>query len=403
MPAISWNRHRAAHLFRRAGFGAVPEQVAASVAAGREASVDWLINYESVSTAELETFLASFGWDFLTYRSLADPDFEKAYQQFVDVRRWWVLRMAYSPRSLQEKLTLFWHNHFATSYAKVNVVTMLYNQNNLFRNLGSGKFETLLLAVAKDPAMLFFLDNNTNVKDAIQENWGRELLELFTMGVNRYTQADVRATAAAFTGWTTTFEPPFSFYFDRDRHLYGQKTLLGVTADLDGGDVISILARRPETAEYITNKLGRFFLGRNPRPALARQLHDEWLASEGNIKSILRIIFLSEDMEESASFSDQIKSPIEFMVSSIRGLGAFTDAQNLADIYAALSSQNLLVPPNVAGWPAYTYGGHRWFHTGAWFIRARFASDLASARPGYPSLWWDAEQFFRGGGSALGR
>ncbi len=394
MASLSWNRERAAHLYRRAGFGATPQELSAAVSLGREAAVDRLVNFETISTRALDLRLASYRFDLKSFLSLSDPDFEKAYQQFVNLRRWWYLRMVYTPRPLEEKLTLFWHNHFPTSYSKVDTVPLLYAQNNLLRRFCAGRFEELLLEVAKDRAMLFYLDNNTNVKDAIQENWGRELLELFTMGVNRYTQADVRAAAAAFTGWTSEFEPPYAFYFDPEQHEYGPKTFLGHTGDLDGGDIIQIVARRPETAEYLTAKLARFFLGHNPGGALSRRLADLYFERNGNIKALVRAILLSDDFDQTADARDQIKSPTEFIVGALRALGAWTDGSNIADYYGAPAGQSLFIPPNVAGWPAYTYGGQRWFNTGAYFARTHFAMQLAAARPGSEDFSWDAERFF---------
>lgn len=398
MPSIAWNDKRAAHLLRRAGFGGTPDQVARAVQIGREAAVNELVNFEGISTARLDSLLASYNFDLTTFYDVLDPRY---YAQFIDLLRWWYLRLIYTPRPLEEKLALFWHNHFANSLAKVDLPPLMYEQNNLFRSLGPYRFQTLLLEVAKNPCMLFFLDNNTNVKDAIQENWGRELLELFTMGVsNGYGQSDVRAAAAAFTGWTTAENPPYAFRFDSSQHDDGSKTFLGQTGNLDGGDIIAILVGRRETAQYVTTKLARFFLGKDPRPALARRLQDLWFASDANIKALVREILLSDEFDESADRNDQIKSPVEFIVGAMRSLGAATNAEPFFS-YGAAAGQFLFSPPNVAGWTAYRPpaqggGGRHWLNTGLYFARTGFANDLAAARPGPPELSWDAENFFAG-------
>ena len=390
MSSISWSRQRAAHLYRRAGFGATSEELARAVDEGREATVDRLVHFERVSTAALDARLASFGFDLTTFYDSADT---RAYDQFINLSRWWVLRMVYSPRPLEEKLTLFWHNHFATSYFKIDSPPLLYGQNQLFRRLGAGRFPDLVLGVAKDPAMLFYLDNNTNVKESIQENWGRELLELFTMGVNHYTQSDVRAAAAAFTGWTTQFEPPYGFLLDPSVHDDGPKTFLGQTANLDGGDIVAIVSRRPETAEFVTTKLARFLLGGNPRRALARRLQDLFLATDGDLRAVVRAILLSDDFDESADKSDQIKSPVEYFVGALRALRVTTDGSPALD-FGPLTGQTLFLPPNVAGWPAWTYGTTRWINTGAYAGRLLFADLLAAARPGASPTFWDHRSFF---------
>src|SRR5262249_33690819 len=158
MPSISWNRMRAAHLFRRAAFGATAEELDRSLAEGREATVDRLLNFEDIPTYPLDNLLSTQGFNFTAFYAVDDP---RLARQFISLQRWWYLRMVYSPRPFQEKLTLFWHNHFPTSFAKIPYVPLLYRQNELFRRLGAYQFENLLLAVARDPAMLAYLDNNT--------------------------------------------------------------------------------------------------------------------------------------------------------------------------------------------------------------------------------------------------
>jgi uncharacterized protein (DUF1800 family) len=382
-----WDRRRASHLYRRAGFGATAAELDLAVSAGRHASVARLVDFEDIPTTELDKLLASPDFDF---SSEADDD--HPYDQFLALRRWWFLRLIYTPRPLEEKITLFWHGHFATSIDKVGYNVLMYRQNQIFRSLGMSKFKDLLHAVSRDPAMLIWLDNDTNVKDAPNENFAREVMELFTLGRGNYTQKDVTEAARAFTGWTIDGDT-LQFTFDTDSHDDGVKSFLGHSGKFTGDDICAILADRPEAAAFIGDRLSRFFLGQPPRTALALRLHDVYFATGGQIRELVRAILLSDDFGEAADHSDEFKSPMEFLVGGLRSLSSQTDASSLGD-YAALAGQAMYEPPNVAGWKA----GASWINTGTYFVRMNFANALSSARTdgdGY-GFTWNTNTFFEG-------
>ncbi len=189
MASASWDRKRAAHLYRRAGFGGRPEDLDRAISLGREGAVSYLVDYDGISTADLDAYLGLFGFDLGGYQE-GIGDLRGTF-----ITRWWYSRMLHGPRPLQEKMTLFWHNHFATSFVKVEEEQLMYAQNQIFRNLGMGRFGDLLLAVSRDPAMLLYLDNASNIKGAPNENFAREVMELFTMGHGNYTQQDITESA----------------------------------------------------------------------------------------------------------------------------------------------------------------------------------------------------------------
>jgi Protein of unknown function (DUF1800) len=386
MASPSWDRKRAAHLYRRAGFGGRPEDLDRAVSLGREGAVSHLVDYDGISTADLDAYLDTFGFDLAGYQEGINGE------RGSFLIRWWYLRMQHGPRPLQEKMTLFWHNHFATSFAKVVDEQLMYAQNQIFRNLGMGQFEDLLLAVSRDPAMLIWLDNASNVKDSPNENFAREVMELFTMGHGNYTQQDVTGAARSFTGWTIDSAKHNRFYFDPNAHDDSVKYFLGQYGDFEGEDIIAALGRRPETAAFITGKLARFFLGGDPSPALAQRLRDMYPIG---IREIVREILLSDDFDQTADAPDMIKSPMELVVGAYRSLGAESDAADY-DNYSAAMGQNPFYPPNVGGWK----GGRTWIHTQAYLMRINFAFDLVhqTARRGdvaaFSNFRWDISRFF---------
>src|ERR1051325_8390825 len=262
----SLNYDEAAHLLRRAGFGGTPDEIEALTTKGREGAVDYLLNYTAISNQTMDSLLqASFDFSDLT-------DNQKFNNG--EIRRWWFTRMVATQRQFEEKMTLFWHNHFATASSKVQDI-YLYVQNLKLRQNSLGRFDDLLLAVAQDPAMLIWLDGVTNVLGKPNENFGRELQELFTMGINdvvtgepNYTEDDVKQIARAFTGWNfqraAGSQFGFSFRLVANQHDNGAKTIYAgtpyqVSGNLSGEDVITVIANRAATARYLTWKLWNFF------------------------------------------------------------------------------------------------------------------------------------------------
>jgi Protein of unknown function (DUF1800) len=387
--ASDWNYDRAAHLIERAGFGAPPEEIRRLAALTPQQAVAELVDYESI-TSDLKPFDESIIWDpgmdpFPPSRAEAvriarergvglgekvlpdgaqrrlqpvvDKFFYGLYSNNIETGRlglWWANRMLLSRRPLEEKLTLFWHGHFATGENKTRDYRMMLKQNEMFRANASGKLRDLLVGILKDPAMLVYLDNGENVKQHPNENFGRELLELFTMGVGNYTERDVREAARAFTGWTNDV---LAFKFDRGQHDFGDKVFLGRTGAFDGEDIIDIILAQKVTAEYVSGKLYRFFVRDEIAPAVRTELGTTFRDSGYQVKPLLKRIFLSKDFYSSPSFATQIKGPVHLVVSTYKKLG-LRDLPTIPDFGRMTASlgQSLFDPPNVAGWA----GGRTW-------------------------------------------
>jgi hypothetical protein len=380
-----WDRRRAAHLYRRAAFGATPEELDLAVSLGREGAVSRLVDYERIPSDELDAFLGLYGFDLGGYE-------EVPYDRFRDLLRWWFLRMQYTPRPLEEKMTLFWHDHFATSISKVELPQLMYEQNRVFRALAMGRFEALLLSVSRDPAMLIWLDNASNVKGSPNENFAREVMELFTMGVNKYTQRDVTEAARAFTGWGVDVENHYRYGFYPEAHDDGIKQFLGNSGPFRGEDIIAILAARPETAGFVSAKLARFFLGTEPSAALVERLRDLYTSAGGTIRELVREILLSEDFDRSADQPDMFKSPVELIVDARRSMVALDEPGGYLQ-WPELMGMALFRPPDVSGWK----GGRSWIHTSAYLIRIGIAfSIVTQPTQGREYFRWDLGRFYEG-------
>ncbi|MDO9714287.1 DUF1800 domain-containing protein, partial [Paracraurococcus lichenis] len=283
---------------------------------------------------------------------------------------WWAERMLLTPRPLQEKMALFWHGHFATGAEKVRDYRKMLAQLALFRRCATANFRDLLVGVAQDPAMLVFLDAGRNVKGAPNENFGREVMELFTMGVGHYTEADIREAARAFTGWTTD---DLSFRVDVTRHDDGIKTVLGHTGRLDGVAVLDIIMQQPATAQHIADRLYRFLVRDELSPAFRQRLGGLLADCNFEIAAFLRTLFLSRDFYSPASVGAHIKSPVEMIVSTYRRLG-LRELPGVPDFNAVCGElgQVLLNPPTVAGWAQ----GRAWITPGTLLARGNFAREV---------------------------
>lgn len=385
-----WSYDLAAHLLERAGFGGTPEEIQALAEMPVADAVNHIVDYEGIDTSALAGFDESGLWDpgmdpFPPSRAEAvriarsdgqalgeevlPPGSSRRLQPVVDkffyglranaletrrVALWWADRMVATPRPLEEKMTLFWHGHFATSETKVRDYRKLLLQNQTLREHATGNFRDLLLAVMRDPAMLVYLDNGQNVKDHPNENFGRELLELFTMGVGNYTERDIREASRAFTGWTNDV---LEFRVDREKHDDGIKEFLGQRGAFDGDDIVDIILAQPVTAEFISTKIYRFFVREVPSATTKTRLARVFREADYEVKPLLRAIFLSRDFYSSPSVATQIKSPVQLLVSTYRKLG-LAGAPTIPDFNAQTRrlGQALLYPPNVAGWS----GGRTW-------------------------------------------
>ena len=401
-----WNFDLAGHLLERAGFGGTPQEIQALSETPVTAAIDHVVNYEAIDASALQDFDESELWDpgmdpFPPSRAEAvriaraeghalgvdvlPPESTRRLQPVVDkffyglranaleTRRlalWWADRMVATPRPLEEKMTLFWHGHFATSEAKVRDYRKLLLQNRTLREHATGNFRDLLMAVMRDPAMLVYLDNGQNVKDHPNENFGRELLELFTMGVGNYTERDIREASRAFTGWTND---AVEFRFDRDKHDDGTKDFLGQRGAFDGDDIVDIILAQPVTAEFVSSKLYRFFVREDPSATTKTRLAGVFREADYELKPLLRTIFLSRDFYSAPSVATQIKSPVQLLVSTYRKLG-LAGAPTIPDFNAQTRrlGQALLYPPNVAGWS----GGRTWITPATLLERGNSMRDL---------------------------
>ncbi len=403
--AGDWNHARAAHLLERAGFGGSPEDVARFAAMSPQRAVDALVDYEALPD-DLPPFDASGVWDpgmdpfppsraeavriarergeSLGVKVLPDgaqrrlqPIVDKFFYSLtannIETQRlglWWANRMLATRRPLEEKLTLFWHGHFATANNKVRDARMMQRQNEMLRARASGSLRDLLVGILKDPAMLVFLDNGENIKARPNENFGRELLELFTMGVGHYTERDVREAARAFTGWTND---ALAFRFDAAQHDFGEKTFLGRTGALDGENVIDTILAQPVTGEFIAAKLYRFFAREEVPAAVAADLGRTFRDNGYQIKPLLKRMFLSRDFYGPAAVGTQIKTPVHLVVSTYRKLG-LQEVPTIPDFGRMTSSlgQSLFNPPNVAGWA----GGRTWITPSTLLQRGNLLRDV---------------------------
>ena len=366
-----------AHLLRRAGFGASGEELERYVAQGYEATVEELLHPERAAQLD-EDVIRRYHVD---QNVLTTP---------LSCQTYWLYRMINSPRPLEEKIALFWHGLFATAYFKLDHPKEIINQTNTFRRHGLGPFHNMLVELSKDPAMIFWLDNKDNHKAAPNENYGRELLELFSMGIGTYSEDDVKACARAFTGWTIRNAEYMTIRASRDSvwpygHLDWQfeylpqdhddsdKTFLGHTGQFNGEDIIDIICQHPATGWFVASKLYNFFVADTPDEADIQVLADEFRASNGDIRSVLRTMFLSDFFRSEKVRSTKVKGPVELVVGTARLAGSrqFPEwtMMDLA-LNARYMGQEVLNPPTVEGW----HTGKEWVDTGTLVERVNLAA-----------------------------
>lgn len=413
-----WDARRARHLLERTGFGATPEQVAAAVRQGLDASVRQALEYvktpdptepprwlgQPLELPELpmsEEGMAGSGTprpDREQLRLVRQAAQRQSRRRVEELRAWWLARMARTPRPLGEKMTLFWHGHFTTEARKVRAPRLLYQQNHFLRQNATGNFRTLLLGIARDPAMLRYLDNNVNRRGRPNENFARELLELFTMGIGSYTETDVKEAARAFTGWTfglpggedaagmpranrmqllrlLSEEVAPEFRFRERLHDDGPKTFLGRTGAFEGEAIIDIILEQKVTAEFLCRKLWTFFGGDEaPRPEVIAALADTLRAGRYELRPVLDQLFRSRGFYSDAVIAAQIKSPAVLVAGALRHLDA--EVENPLPLNGVLRQmgQVLFDPPTVKGWD----GGRAWINTTTLLARYNFAGALTN-------------------------
>ena len=380
--AILWNREAAAHLARRAGFGATPSELDQFADMGLDRAVDFFVRFEGADNSTLES-------DLLRLTTIQPPAAAPVYDltRVPGIQRWFLHRMAFTRRPLEEKMTYFWNLLFTSGISKVNDTTLLLNQNKTERQLAVGRFDDLVLAITKDPAMIIWLDNFTNRKGRPNENYARELMELFTLGEGHYAESDVQEVARSLTGWTITklrTEPAseYRFYFDAAGHDGGVKTILGQTGEWDGGDAIRIILGHTDPEGSVSGRwLGRLlwtFFGYPDPPAwVVGELASVYAATDHSIRAMLDHLFRMPEFYETHSRRAIVRSPVEYIVAATRNLDARTDFQTATNSLIPMG-QYLFNPEDARGWE----GDLTWINTGTVFSRASFANALATNRTG---------------------
>ncbi len=343
------------HLLRRAGFGATSSELQMYSGLGFNEAVDRLLNYSRVPDDDLENRLKTLN---LNLNSPADQ------------QRWWLLRMAWTQRPLLEKMTLFWHGVLTSSFRKVggknNYMRMII-QNQFLRGHAFDTFDNILLGITGDPAMLFYLDLTKSRKNAPNENYARELMELFTLGLGHYTQQDVYEGAAALTGWHVK---GLSSHYNPLDHNNLTKRYLGHMGNLDYKDVVHILTNHPATPWFISRKLFTFFVYENPSTDDLKPLVDTYVESGHNMGAVMRTLLLSPQFSSTKAYRSRLKSPVEFTVGAYRAMNIGGDGTGLPTI-TTLMGQTLFDPPNVAGWPGDKVSAF-WLNSGTWMTRLNY-------------------------------
>ena len=383
-------------LLSRTGFAATADSVKIWSQLSREQAVDRLL-----ADSRTTPITPPPGWvsEFVPRRQFRDAtDAEKKELQrreltkSLELRAWWLQEMLLTPSPLTERMTLFWHNHFVSSQQKVKSPVLMYRQNVLLRRHALGRFSDLLHAVSKDPAMIFYLDNASNRRAQPNENFAREVMELFTLGEGHYSERDIKEAARAFTGWS--IEPDTgTFKFRYFQHDDGVKTVLGRSGNFDGDDVLNILLAQPATAELITAKLWREFVSPEPDPAAVQRLASRFRDSGYDIKVVLRGLLTSPAFYAQENRASLIKSPVDLTVGTLELFQVETGELTPFAVLNAALGQNLFAPPNVKGWP----GGESWINSTTLLARKQFLDRLFRAQ----EMRGDSQAMmaaFRGGG-----
>ena len=383
-----------AHLMRRAGFGATRDELEEYIAKGYEATVEELLHPSNPLTLP----------DDMIRRYHVE---QSELRVSTDAASYWMYRLINSRDPLEEKVALFWHGLFATAYSKLNHARAILNQIEMFRRHGMGDFSTLLVELSKDPAMIFWLDNNDNHNGAINENFGRELLELFSMGIGNYTEDDVKECSRAFTGWTMGNAEymgrrahkdsiwPYGrinwhFEYRANDHDDGEKTFLGETGRFNGEDIIDIIVRQQAAARFLSTRLFQYFAADEvdeDGEATVEEMMQSYFDSGYEIRSVLRTLFNSDYFKSEKARYARVKGPVELVVGAIRLAGSYQTptlgAHQLGN-QSMYMGQGLLMPPSVEGW----HEGTEWIDSGALVERVNFAAKEVSDpnKPGVKAM-----------------
>jgi len=365
-----WDLKWAGHLYRRAAFGGSPAELKSAVEKGHAATLDLLLSGQP-GAARLTDFLNAEGVK-IAKRFNPNSGFGEVKPEPHEVRAWWLYVMLNSGHPFREKMTLFWHNHFATSIAKVTYAVPMVRQNILLRKHALGKFGPFLLEMSKDPAMLIWLDSNSNLKGHPNENYAREVMELFSLGVGNYTEKDIQEAARAFTGWHTDGE---AFEFNARAHDDGEKSVLGTKGNLDGGDVVGILLKQPACARFLVRKLYTFFVSETEAPpdALIEPLCEQLRKSDYDVAALMKTMLSSRHFYSGHAYRQRIKWPVELVLGTAKAVAEKTIPQQVFVTRMEAMGQQLFAPPNVKGWP----GSQAWLNTSTVLARQNFGQAVA--------------------------
>ncbi len=411
LPPSAWDEKKAGVLLQRAGFGGPPQEVEALAAMQPWQAVDSLLGSPDLAQADPPPSILkpSLNDKFRTERNrlrqINTPDAEKKRQEILralrveqekrltDLRGWWLQRMADPAMAAREKMVLFLHGHFATSEEKVKNPTLLWRQNQLFRERALGSWSDLVLGVAQDPAMLIYLDGARSRPEQPNENFARELFELFTLGEGNYTEKDIQEAARAFTGWTVRLRAKPGEVMDEETHVplflnnpkwhdAKSKKIFGKTGSFDGTDVIRLTLQQPAAPIWITGKLWRFYTGSSPTEVMQRELVSAWEENKGQLRPFLRAMWTHPEFYSPNLARNRVKSPVEWLVGLCRQLERPLPAPALASEITTQLGQKLFAPPNVKGWD----GGITWINTTSLEKRYEYASWLVGGTLGMRRL-----------------
>ena len=352
-----WTRGLAAHLYRRAGFGVNSLQLDEAVKQQPAALVKKLI----AAGEESEEFRKEI--EDLVQTMLSSSDSR-------NLSAWWLYRMLDTPDQLLEKMTLFWHGHFATGAEKVRDPKLMYQQNRILRRHALGRFPDLVQEISRDPAMLLYLDSITNRKAHPNENFAREVMELFCLGEGNYSEKDVQEVARCFTGWEIRRK---KFYFNKYQHDEGRKTILGASGDFGGEDAARVILKHRAAPRFIVRKIMRYFMFDEPSPpdSLVHPLAETFFNEGYDIARLVERILSSQLFFSEHCIGRKVRSPVEFAVGLLRGLESKADVYRLRTELAPLG-QELFYPPNVKGWD----GGRTWLNSSTLLGRANLVRSL---------------------------
>jgi uncharacterized protein (DUF1800 family) len=392
-PGDPFDRVKAAHLLNRAGFGGTEEEVQKVVKLGPKGAVDWLLDFPNSSadeqnssdTPDLSPIKGGPAGNFRELRrqlqSKTPAERKELMKQIQMANReafmatfgWWLKRMASGPHALQEKLTLFWHGHFTTSFREERSALLIWEQNELLRKMAGGNFRKLLHAVSRDPAMLDYLNNNQNRKGHPNENYAREVMELFTLGIGNYTEDDIKEAARAFTGWMHDGD---QYVFNFRQHDTGIKHFLGKSGNLNGDDVLNIILEKPTCSKFISSEMYEWFVKPGPEPEVVESMGRLLRDSDYEIRPLVKTMLTSRAFYSEDSIGVQIKCPVQLMAGTVRLLGIEMPPTPLAFNTLQLMGQVPLMPPNVRGWP----GGHTWINASTLFMRYNAGVRMAQGK-----------------------